>query len=321
MSSNNAPAHRNSAPPTRMVGGSAICAALCGLLAFSTALQAQYYDFDSSTDTGWLKSVHPKTVTFPTDALGGKAYRLQGTPDPSVTDTNARVFSYFTNRMFTNFYAAVDVVAWNTNQDCEQIIAIIGRANSNPDLGNLIFDPDAPNGLPFNVRMHDYRDYTGPTNNGPLGYSDQMSMWSMVNVGYASLGQPVAVTAGNPPTAAFRWVPGHAYRLVLSSTNVVGDPAQWFTASIYDLNDLTLPLFTVSGDDSYPGNSLYIPKYGYAGVVAYKLAGSVASPTPDWDPTVDATFDNFYVGETAPVTAVVPPAIPHGARLFVYLIE
>ena len=45
---------------------------------------------------------------------------------------------------------------------------------------------------------------------------------------------------------------------------------QLFTASIYDVNDLTAPLFTVTGDDSYPGNSIYIPPYGYAGVVAYK---------------------------------------------------
>jgi hypothetical protein len=310
MSPKPIPTHSNTVLPARMARHLAVCAALSGLLAFSNALQAESYDFDNGTDTGWLKSVHPKTVTFPTDALGGKAYRLQGTPDPSVTDTNARVFAYFTNRMYTNFYAAVDVVAWNTNQDCEQIIAIMGRANTNWTLGNLTFDPDAPNGLPFNVRMHDYRSYTGPTNNGPLGYSDQMSMWGMINVGYSSLGQPVAVTGQNP--AAFRWVPGHAYRLVLSSTNIMGDPSQWFTASIYDLNDLTMPVFTMSGDDSNQGNDVYIPPFGYAGVVAYKLKGSVADATPDYDPTVDATFDNFYVGETAPVTAVLPPAIPHG---------
>jgi len=308
MSTPATPIHLNPAPLVRRL---ASYAALAGLMAISTALPAQSYDFDTGTDTGWLKSTHPQTVTYPTDALGGYAYRLQGTPATSGSDTNARVFSFFTNRMYTNFYASVDVVAWNTNQDCEQIVGLIARANSNPSLGNPTFDPDAPNGILFNIRMHDYRDYTGPTNNGPLGFSDQMTMWSMINVGYASLGQPVAVTAGNPPTASFRWVPGHAYRLVLSSTNVVGNPKQWFTASIYDVNDLTLPVFTMTGDDTYPGNSIYIPPYGYAGVVAYKLAGSVASPTPDYDPTVDATFDNFYVGE-GPPTSVPAPAIPHG---------
>jgi hypothetical protein len=311
MSSHPTPTRSNPAPLAHLPRRLAVCTVLAGLLAISTALQAQYYDFDSGTDTGWLMSTHPKTVTFPTDALGGYAYRLQGTPQTTGSDTNARVFSYITNRMYTNFYAAVDVVAWNTNQDCEQIIGLIARANNNPALGNTIFDPDAPNGLTFNIRLHDYRDYTGPTNNGPLGSSDQMSMWSMINVGYASLGQPVAVTAGNPPTASFRWVPGHAYRLVLSSTNIVGDPKQWFTASIYDVNDLSMPLFTMTGDDSYPGNSVYIPSYGYAGIVAYKLAGSVASPTPDYDPSVDVTFDNFYVAE-GPPASVAAPAIPHG---------
>ncbi len=311
MSPDSTSSHLTPSPRTHLPRRLALCAALAGSLALSPAMHAQYWDFDNGTDTGWLKSAHPKTVTFPTDALGGYAYRLQGTPMTSGSDTNARVFSYLTNRMYTNFYAAVDVVSWNTNQDCEQVLGLIARANSNAVLGNLSFDPDAPNGLTFNIRMHDYRDYTGPTNYGPLGYSDQMSLWSMVNVGYASLGQPVAVTAGNPPTASFRWVPGHAYRLVFSSTNVVAGLPQNFTASIYDVNDLTMPMFTLAGDDSFPGNNVYIPSYGYVGVLVYKLAGSVASPTPDYDPTVDVTFDNFYVAE-GPPTSVAAPAIPHG---------
>jgi len=284
--------------------------ALAGLLAFSATLPAQYDDFDSGTDTGWLKSTaHPKTITFPPDALGGYAYRLQGTPMTSGSDTNSRVYCYMANRLYTNFYAAVDVVAWNTNQDCEQVLGIIARASSNEYTFNYSFDPDAPCGLVYNVLSHNYRTYTGPTNYGPLGASDQMSIWGIVNAfGTASLGNPVAVVNGNPPSAAFRWLPGHAYRLVYSSTNSSADAQQWYTASIYDVNDLTQPLFTMTGDNSYPGNDQYIPPFGYVGIFTYKIENG------DFDSTVDVTFDNFYVGETAPVTSVLPPAIPHGKR-------
>jgi hypothetical protein len=289
------------------------CAALMGALGLAVTLQAQtYYDFDSGTDAGWLKSTaHPSTVTFPTDALGGKAYRLQGTPMTSGSDTNARVFSFFTNRVYTNFYAAVDVVAWNTNQDSDMVIGLIARANGNDAIppasyiySAIPLDPDTPNGLTFNVRLHNKRAYAGPGNTDPLGAADQMSAWSINNDFYSSklsLGGTVSLTQ-----SGFRWVPGRAYRLVLSSTNAFGASPAFYTASIYDVNDLTTPLLTMTGDDSYSQAAWFIPQYGYAGVFAYKLNPS------DYDPTVDATFDNFYIGETAPVTTVVAPAIPHG---------
>jgi hypothetical protein len=300
--------HSDLAPLARLSRRLGIGVALAGMLAFSSAVQAQqYYDFDSGTATGWLTSTgHPNTITFPSDVLGGYAYHLQGTPKTSGSDTNARVFAYFTNRMYTNFYVAVDVVSWNTNQDCSQVIGICARANALALLGNPTFLPDGPNCVTFNAKLHDFRSYTGPTNYGPLGAAEQMTVWSIINPGGAgaTLGSPVVYTSQNPN--GFRWVPGHAYRLVLSCTNVIGDPHQLFTASMYDVNDLTAPLFTESGYDTYLGNNVYIPPYGYAGVFAFQ------NNNGDYDPTVDVTFDNFYVGDTAPVTAVVAPAIPHG---------
>lgn len=290
------------------------CAALVGVFALAATAAAQsYYDFDAGNDAGWQKSTaHPSTVTFPTDAFGGKAYRLQGTPMTSGSDPTARVFSFFTNRVYTNFYAAVDVVAWNTNQDSDMVIGLIARAAANDALppasyewAAIPFDPDAPNGLTFNVRLHNKRAYAGPGNTGPLGAADQMSTWSINNDVYNAnkviLGGTIDVT-----TAGFRWVPGKAYRLVLSSTNAFAASPAYYTCSIYDVNDLTKPLLTMTGDDTYYQAGLLIPQYGYVGVFAYKLNAT------DIDPTVDATFDNFYAGETAPVTAVVAPAIPHG---------
>ncbi|NOS70938.1 MAG: hypothetical protein HOP33_13530 [Verrucomicrobia bacterium] len=289
-------------------------------LAMVSTLKAQtYYDFDNGTDAGWTRpTVHPSTITYPSDALGGHAYRLQGTPLGSGVDPNSRVFSYITNRAYTNFYAAVDVVAWNTNQDSDMVIGLIARANGNdgtfPPTSYLntsdplfaSFNPDIPNGLTFNVRLHNQRSYSGPGNTGPLGSADQMSIWSINNnifnpPGSLTLGNPVAVTQSR-----FRWVAGHAYRLVFSCTNNYAATPSFFSCSIYDVNDLTKPLLSMAGDDTYNGNFDQIPRYGYVGVFAFKLDNG------DFDPNVDATFDNFYVGETAPVTAVVVPAIPHG---------
>ncbi len=85
----------------------------------SVGLRAQTsYDFDRGTNSGWLMSTaHPSTISYPADALGGHAFRLQGAPQSSGSDTNARVFAIWTNRLYTNFYSSVDIVSWNTNQD------------------------------------------------------------------------------------------------------------------------------------------------------------------------------------------------------------
>lgn len=282
---------------------------------YAGGLLAQvYYDFDSGSDAGWLKSTeHPATVTFPADGLGGKAYRLQGTPMLSGSDTNARVYALFTNRVYTNFYAAVDVVAWDTNQDSDLVVGLIARVAGNDALPQSSWfystdplNPDAPNGITFNVRLHNNRSYTGPGNLGPLGHADQMSIWTInydIFQYRSSLGLPVAVTQSR-----FRWVPGRTYRLVLSNTNALDANPAVYTASIYDVNDLTAPLLSMTGDTSYQYNGGYnlTPRYGCVGVFAYKLANN------DYISNVDVTFDNFYVGETAPPGPVAAPAIAHG---------
>ena len=71
----------------------AACAAtLAALLALATSARAQTDNFDSGTENpaaGWghiSDPNYPATYTFPTDALGGHAYRLQGAVP--VTATN-----------------------------------------------------------------------------------------------------------------------------------------------------------------------------------------------------------------------------------------
>lgn len=283
--------------PLLRLGMSVGAALLVGGSAWTVAAQAQTDNFDTGTDLGWQKSTNqPATFTFPADVFGGHAYRLQGTPADSGSDTNARAFSVLTNRVYTNFWAAVDVVAWNTNQDCDQVIGLIARAER--------VESGAPNGITLNVRLHNKRSYSGPGETGPLGARDQMSLWSMVGSYQGSpipsLGGPAGVTQ-----PGFQWVPGHGYRLVLSSTNNPAIGRDMFTGSIYDLNDLTRPLLTMTGDTAYNSNDQLIPASGYIGVFAYHLNND--GP----DVTVDATFDNFYADD-APPASVAPPAIPHG---------
>lgn len=283
------------------------CAASAGVLALTATLHAQtYYDFDSGTDTGWLRSTNPSAITFPTDALGGQAYRLQGTPVIGPTTTNSQVLAYLTNRMYTNFYAAVDVLAWNTNLDCKQFAGLIARANSNLNVGPEAFNPDAPNGIVFAVGFNYAQAYTGPGNAGPLGGSEQMSLYTLLGGGGPlMLGGPAAIAGPNATRVRFRWVPGHAYRLVLTATNNPSSGRTVYTGSIYDLKDLTRPLLSMAGDASLMSSDYLLPSSGYLGVFAFNAGES-------YDQASDVTFDNFYVGDTAPATSVVAPAIPHG---------
>ena len=283
------------------LASSATCAALLAAALTAPQLLAQSDNFDDGNDTGWLRSsVPPATFTFPADPLGGHAFRLQGVPG-TTGDTNARAFAYLTNRLYTNFFAAVDVVAWNTNQDCNLVLGLLVRASSNEMIYPVPFNPSAPMGLTFNVRLHNWRAYATPSNAEPLGSRDQMSCWGMVNGGGTlMLGNPVTVSQ-----IGFRWVPGRSYRLVMSNTNNLGDAPQIYTCSIYDCEDLTTPLLSMTGDDSYSGNYMFIPSYGYVGVFGYHLSNG------DYDSTVDVTFDNFYVAERAPAS-VPAPATPHG---------
>jgi len=115
------------------IASSATCAALLAAALTAPQLLAQSDNFDDGNDTGWLRSsVPPATFTFPADPLGGHAFRLQGVPG-TTGDTNARAFAYLTNRLYTNFFAAVDVVAWNTNQDCNLVLGAPGAGQQQRD--------------------------------------------------------------------------------------------------------------------------------------------------------------------------------------------
>jgi hypothetical protein len=103
----------------------------------SQRANGQSDDFNDGNDTGWthvdLSAVglpsDISTYSFPSDGLGGQAYRLQAYPPPSALGGAvgpARAFSYATND-YNRFNVAFDVINWDTSVD--QAFGLLVRAD------------------------------------------------------------------------------------------------------------------------------------------------------------------------------------------------
>jgi len=190
----------------------------------------------------------------------------------------ARVMAYRTDRLYTNFYVAADIVAWDAGYTNDQAFGLIARANN---IGSGQFDAAT-----LNVRINRFGDSAGSRG--------QTTIYSFVGG-----------NIGGPATAAnCTLTPGRKYRFTLSGVSNV------LSCAIYDLEDLTWPLYSASGDDAVSQNPFLSAgpfpdpnTGGYCGVFNYSLGGS--------DPRTDTTFDNFVASETPP-TSVAAPATPHG---------
>ena len=250
------------------------------LLAFG--LQAQTDNFDSGSDAAWSKITdpnYPATYSFPTDAFGGKAYRLQGAapPGPLGGVNTARVIAYRTDRLYTNFYVAADIVNWDSGVNNGQVFGLLARGTN--------FDSGLANAMTFGVRINRFRDAGGSRG--------QVFIYSFIN---GDVGSPGA--SGNCTL-----IPGRKYRFVFSA-----GVSNLFYGAIYDLEDLTKPIVSTTGDDGLANSGFYGPGFptnnaGYVGIYNLSLEGS--------DPTTDTTFDNF-VAQELPPTSVPFPATPHG---------
>jgi hypothetical protein len=263
-------------PRSQVVG----LALLVAGLALTTGLQAQMDNFDTGTDAGWSKITspdYPATYSFPTDLFGGKAYRLQGGAAAALT---ARVAAYRADRLYTNFYVAADILSWDAGYTNDQVFGLIARATN---ISSGLMDAAT-----LNVRINRSSDAAGSRG--------QTTIYSFVSGGI-----------GGPATAAnCTLVPGHNYRFTFSGVSNV------LSCAIYDLEDLTWPIISASGDDALSQNIFLSAgpfpdpnAGGYSGIFNVSLGGS--------DPTTDTTFDNFVASEMPP-TSVFPPGTPHGVR-------
>ncbi|PYJ05162.1 MAG: hypothetical protein DME25_08905 [Verrucomicrobia bacterium] len=214
-----------------------------GLISLAVSLRAQTDNFDSGTDAGWSKITSanfPATYSFPADSFGGHAYRLQATNAIGGVNT-PRVIAYRADRLYTNFFVAADIVAWDslpyTN---DMVFGLIGRGND-LNTGNSI------NAATLTTRINRFTT--------PEGIKGQTQIYSFF------FGAP-----GAPATQDFfsTLVSGRKYRFTFSAVSNI------YSAAVYDLEDLTFPLIAMTGDDS----AGTFPTTGYSGIFTFSYPGS-----------------------------------------------
>ena len=222
-------------------------------------------DFDDGDDNGWLRydPLGTATFSFTDDNFGGKAYRIQSAASTDASFGPGRASASRTN-IYDDFYAAVDLSAWDNTLN--QAFGLIFRAS--------------------NIGPRTTAGYV-------LNYDPQQSAGSRGQIQINAVANEVPVDP-TLATANLTLQPGRLYRLVLT---VVGSG---FTAQVYDLNDLTCPRVSFSGND---------PAYlnGAVGLFNFYRGNLITDPNAG---RADSTFDNYSVSIASP-TSVAFPATPH----------
>ena len=222
-------------------------------------------DFDDRDDNGWLRydPLGTATFSFTDDNFGGKAYRIQSAASTDANFGPGRASASRTN-IYDDFYAAVDLSAWDNTLN--QAFGLIFRAS--------------------NIGPRTTAGYV-------LNYDPQQSAGGRGQIQINAVANEVPVDP-TLATANLTLQPGRLYRLVLT---VVGSG---FTAQVYDLNDLTCPRVSFSGND---------PAYlnGAVGLFNFYRGNLITDPNAG---RADSTFDNYSVSIASP-TSVAFPATPH----------
>ena len=266
-------------------------------------VRGQTDNFDSgSLGPNWATSIsanYPATITFPADAFGGKAIRLEAT-QPSQVDSvdedndTPRVMAWRTDRMYTNFYVAVDILSWNSsiNRDTNStLITLMAR------MTNVVRDPTVPFGRPDAMALILNVNRFGGT---PQGTRGVLNLFHLVNGMAANLLECAGIQGD------FTMNPGHQYRMVFTGTNFVDSTGAYtngmYWGRVYDLQDLTRPLATVLCPDGFPNYGTYFgdPSWGAPGYSGIAGIGDGAARS------ADVTFDNFVAAEYPPATVSLP---------------
>jgi hypothetical protein len=290
----------------------ASCVAAGALLTVAATSQAQTDNFNSGTlGPNWATSISanfPGTISFPSDPFGGKAIRLVATnctltPPPYPQDESAytaRVLAWRTDRLYTNFYVAVDILGWDTSIESDTnapLIGLMARAV------NVVRDPSVPVGWPDCMILFLNYNRFGGTGGGTRGVID---MGHLKDGGTASVFNTLGVQA------ECTLKPGHSYRMVFTGTNMLdylGNPSSVYWGRVYDLQDLTHPLVAITCPDPYPGFDPTAPweTPGYSGIasVADGIHRSDDHTFINYT-TTDVTFDNFVAAEYPPASVSFP---------------
>jgi hypothetical protein len=232
---------------------------------------AQSDDFNDGNDTtplAWTRYDAISTI-FGTSAQdtwsfpGGNTYRLQAvaTGDPGSTGP-ARVSSFPTN-IYTDFYAAVDVVNWANTYS--QAIGLLGRVGS-----------FSMRGLPI---THGYM-FIYVNGAASAGTDNFIAIARLQNDA-----QTRGIPGSSGTTAEVHGVnldPSKKYRFVFMAkgTHLEG--------RIYELPDSHTPIAVVSANTA---GDLIQHSSGQCGVFAFNVADEFSI---DFAGSVDATFDNYF---------------------------
>lgn len=240
---------------------------------------AQSDDFNDGNDTAPVTWTHYDAIstifgapaqdswTFPS----GNTYRLQASASADPTSTGPARVSSFPANIYTDFYAAVDVVNWDNTYS--QAIGLLGRAGS---FGTF--------GLPT---THGYMFIY--VNGGVSAGTDNFIAIARLQ----NDAQTRAIHGSSGTTAEVHGVtldPSNKYRFVFiaKGTHLEG--------RIYQLPDVHTPIAVVSANTA--GDSVQHTS-GQCGLFAFNVAD--VSTTPFAGPA-DVTFDNYFATSDAPST-------------------
>ena len=192
------------------------------LFAFTAIAQTQviFDDFNDGNDDGWeqfspLDMVGASSVfSFPDVGDGNKGYRLFSQAPPVPDAGPGRSFTYRTP-VYSDFYAAVDVLDWVN--DVDQAFGLLLRVD--------------------NIGL-------GQTTGYVLNYDPQQASGNRAQIHFKSVtGEAAVDTIG---AADITLETGHDYRIV---AEVAGNT---FTGKVYDHLDLSQPVVIYSGvDETY----------------------------------------------------------------------
>src|SRR5215510_9031372 len=131
-----------------------VALSLLSLLALPLELFSQSDDFNDGNDDGWTRfgldaaGLPPANYSFPDGGTGGKAYRILVAAPPVPDAGPARAFAYRKDTNYTDYYVAVDIIAWDNTLN--QAFGFLVRAE-NIGLGQttgyvMNYDPNQSSG-------------------------------------------------------------------------------------------------------------------------------------------------------------------------------